>query len=48
MDVPEKDYAFFDVEVADSGCVRELGAIVNGKHLHIKKVDSAAVQELGE
>lgn len=27
MDVPEKDYAFFDVEVADSGRVRELGAI---------------------
>ena len=42
-----EDYAFFDLEITDSGLIREFGTILNGSQLHGKKVNAQSVEEMG-
>ena len=42
-----KDYAFFDLEITDSGMIREFGTLLNGSQFHGKKVNAQSVEEMG-
>ena len=42
-----KDYAFFDLEITDSGMIREFGTLFNGSQFHGKKVNAQSVEEMG-
>ena len=42
-----KDYAFFDLEITDSGMIREFGTLLDGSQFHGKKVNAQSVEEMG-